>query len=448
MVARSIFRPGVNAAGCGKPLVAGDLLVQPDLAKTFRLLAAEGTRAFYDCTHPAGIGRAIVATQKATRAANDPAGIGRMTCDDLAAYRAVIREPVVGVYRSYRIESVPPPSSGGVTLLQILRVLQGFPVGNAVGGFGFGSVDTLNVMLEAMRLSFADRAVWVGDTDLVEGLPVHGLINDDYLMLRAGSCPRGNPSHGFYCVAAGSRLPQVRAGDPRAFETKLFAISALRAAAVAEQREGAHTTHITVADAEGNIVSFTTTIESPWGTGLMVPGFGFMLNNELTDFNLVPQRRGEPADTDYDPGANDVAPFKRPRSSMAPTIIFSREGEGKRPVAAYGSPGGASIINTILNVTLDLIDHRLTIREAVERPRISLTSATEQAKTSVEPGFDAAVLERLHALGYRLAEHSADIGAVQAIAIDPETGALYGEADPRRNGTIIGLPRRSSPKPP
>ena len=207
------------------------------------------------------------------------------------------------------------------------------------------------------------------------------------------------------------------------------------------QEEGTNTTHFAVADRWGNIVSYTTSIEAIWGSGLMVPGFGFLLNNQLTDFNATPQRHGQPSDADCDPGANDVAPFKRPRSSMTPTIVFERFEGGERPVAAYGSPGGSTIINTVLNIAIDLIDHRMTAADAVARPRLSLTNAGDSAKTTVEAGFDPAVLEKLRGLGYRIGEAPAGgIGAVQAVVIDPGSGLLSGEADPRRNGTVIGLP--------
>src|SRR5512132_2350050 len=435
--ARAVFRPGGDA--CGRPVAAGGRVVQPDLARTFRLIAEAGAEAFYDCGHPAGIARTIVDAQRATRADN-PDGAGRMTCDDLSGYRAAFRAPVVGDYRGYLVRSAPPPSSGGLALVQMLKMLERFPMGESDEGFGFGALATLNVMQETMRLAFADRALWVGDTDVVRDLPVDGLIDDDYLASRAASCPRGEPSAQRYCIVAGARLTDVRAGDPRRFARRPIAATPRRAGTGPEQEEGAHTTHITIVDREGNVVSYTTTIESPWGTGLMVPGFGFMLNNEMTDFNLSPRRRGGPTDVGFDPGANDVAPFKRPRSSMAPTIVFAPGEGGERPVAAFGSPGGATIINTALNFAIDLIDHRLPVRGAVERPRMSLTNAADDATTSVEEGFDPQTLDRLRAMGYRF-EESGAIGAVQAVVIDPRTGAIYGDADPRRNGTVIGLPR-------
>jgi gamma-glutamyltranspeptidase / glutathione hydrolase len=442
-VARTVFRPGGDPIACGNPLSIGDILVQPGLARTFRLIAAGGTAAFYDCRHPGGIAQAIIATQQATRTANDPAGVGLMTCDDLAGYRAIIRQPVQGEYRGYVVRSTPPPSAGGLVLLQMLKMLERFPIG-AADGFGFGDLATLNIMQEAMRLAFADRALWMGDKDKVPDLPVEGLIDDAYLRRRADSCPDANPHDAVYCITAGARLSELRAGDPRPPQARETASLSLTLRLAGGQQEGTQTTHFTIVDATGNIVTYTTSVEALWGTGLMVPGFGFMLNNQLTDFNFVPRRLGGPDDPDFDPGANDVAPFKRPRSSMAPTIVFARDEQGERPIAAYGSPGGSAIINTVFNVTLDLIDHRLPIGEAVERPRLSLTQPADAATTMVEAGFDPGVLEGLRALGYSFPQQPSVIGAVQAAIIDPDTGVLFGDGDARRNGTAIGLPRRLS----
>jgi gamma-glutamyltranspeptidase / glutathione hydrolase len=279
--ARAVFRPGGEPARCGDALAAGNLLVQPDLARTFRLIAADGASAFYDCDHPAGIARAIITTQRATRAGN-PEGAGNMTCDDLTAYHVVLRDPIVGNYRGYLVKSPPPPSSGGLALVQMLKMLERFPLGESAKGFGFGAFATLNVMQEAMRLAFADRAVWTGDTDSIPNLPVDGLIDDAYLRKRADSCPDANPEDAFYCIATGARLTEVRAGDPRPFRLGAGAAAPPMTPARAgrQQDEGTHTTHFTIADRNGNVVSYTTTIESPWGTGLMVPGYGFMMNNQ------------------------------------------------------------------------------------------------------------------------------------------------------------------------
>jgi gamma-glutamyltranspeptidase/glutathione hydrolase len=186
-----------------------------------------------------------------------------------------------------------------------------------------------------------------------------------------------------------------------------------------------------VVDKWGNMVAYTTTIEQGWGTGIMVPGYGFLLNNELTDFNMVPTFNAATGN----PGANDVAAFKRPRSSMVPSIVFK---DGK-PFAAYGSPGGATIINTVLEITLNLLDHGLTIQQAIDAPRISVTSAGGSVSTG--SGFLPEVINALKDLGHKSISTGAVQGSVQAMIIDLQTGKQYGGADSRRQGTVIGLPR-------
>lgn len=437
--ARRVLRPTGNdsekEASCGQPPEPGAILVQPDLARTFRLIARRGPDVLYDCAEPSGLARAVIATQQATRAALGPRGQGRMTCQDLATYRPVVREPVEATHRGWIIRAAPPPSSGGLTLIQMLKMLDRFPLSDTIAGFGDRSFATLSVVQEAMRLAFADRSVWMGDTDILPDLPVQALIDDRYLARRSASCPDGSPPGGAYCITPQRRIPVVRPGNPFPYDTG--AATETRSSAGDQGRE---TTHFTIIDRWGNIVSCTTTVEAPWGSGLMVPGFGFVLNNELTDFNLAPRQRGRPGDRDWDPGANDVAPGKRPRSSMTPLIVFAAGDEGPRPVAAYGSPGGSTIINTVLDVTLALIDFGLPVRDAVEQPRLSLTSPAEEAITETEAGFDGGVLQRLSALGFRFSDQPSRIGAVQALVIDRQTGAADGYADPRRNGRSIDVP--------
>lgn len=423
--ARQVFAPK------GVPLAAGDRLVQADLAATLRAIAERGVRVLYDCDDPTGIARAIIATQRAFRPP-EPALAGRMTCADLAHAAAagpIVRAPVVGRYRGFTLASMPPPSSGGLCLIQMLHMVERFPVGDATAGFGFGTTATLNVMQEAMRLSFADRAMWMGDVDGRNDLPVAELIDPAYLQRRSASCPAGDGADAAYCLMPGARLTNIRAGQPRR--------DATAPAASPRDTLGGETTHVTVADGAGNVVSATATIESLWGTGLMVAGAGFLLNNELTDFNMRPVADTRPAS--FNPGANDIAPGRRPRSSMAPTIVFSRAADGKeQATAAFGSPGGPTIINTVFGLTLNLIDHGLDVGTAVAAPRLSVTSAAHGAVTAVESGFDPAVIGRLGAMGYRFSE-PAPIGAVQAIVIDPLTGAMYGAADPRRRGAVMGI---------
>jgi gamma-glutamyltranspeptidase/glutathione hydrolase len=415
--AREVFRPS------GVPLVEGDLLVQPDLAETFKILAANGPDAFYT----GAIAQAIIQTQLNARTVPDLADqarlVGRMTLADLENYEISIREPVEDNYRGFRIVSMPPPSSGGLTVIQILKLIERFPIGDESQGFGFGSTRTLNVMIEAMRLAFADRAVWMGDDDFVD-VPSAGLLNDDYIDMRSA------------LIDPDSRQDQVFADDPRPFDVASIRHKVKLALVKLADEEGVNTTHFSIVDRDGNIVTYTNTIESAWGTGLMVPGFGFMLNNELTDFNSQPTFNPDP--DNFNPGANDAAPFKRPRSSMSPTIIFHK----KKPLVAFGSPGGSTIIDTVVNVALNLIDHKMVIQEAVDAPRIAQTSAN--GSVSRESGFSEQVLQELVDLGHSVRDPSI-IGSVQAVVIDTNK-RQFGAADKRRIGGVVSVRRDEIPK--
>ena len=430
--ARTTYQPETKAIfrrPDGSPLQAGDLLVQPELAKTFRLIAHHGP----DVVYHGEIGQAIVEAQKRTANGAGDAGVGLMTVDDLANYNVKVREPIIGDYRGYTLASMSPPSSGGLTVIQMLRMMERFPLGDPSQGFGFGATNTLHVMIEAMRLAFADRAVWMGDEDFVP-VPKVGLLADPYVALRSDM------------INLTSRMATPLAGDPWPFNTvqKHPGHFTPEADPHGHDDHGGYTTHFSVADKHGNIVAYTTTIEQGWGTGIMVPGYGFLLNNELTDFNMVPTYNAATGN----PGANDVAAFKRPRSSMVPTIVLKH---GK-PFAAYGSPGGATIINSVLNITLNLIDHDMTIQQAIDAPRISVTSASggvscegpTPAQPFITPAFSQATLLALRALGHSSVPSVActsTIGSVQAVIIDLQTGKQYGGADSRREGTVIGFPR-------
>ncbi|MFO1433677.1 MAG: gamma-glutamyltransferase [Candidatus Competibacteraceae bacterium] len=426
-VARAVFRPG------GVAVKKGDLLKQPELANTFRLLAKDGPDAFYT----GDLARVLIETQQnARKVDNDGVLIndadqqklkGSMTLDDLKNYKVAIRTPVEGTYRGYRIVSMPPPSSGGLTLIQTLKMLERFPIGDISQGYGFGAANTLHVMIEALRLAFADRAVWMGDADFVP-VPSVGLLNPIYLALRGAS------------IDPDSRQGTVVAGDPRPYEDGGKRPGKL--APTLETAEGMNTTHFVIADRDGNIVSYTTTIESAWGTGLMVPGYGFMLNNELTDFNNVPALNRDP--NNFNPGANDVAPGKRPRSSMAPTLIFYKD----KPLAAFGSPGGSTIISSVLNMTLNLIDHGMPVQEAIDAPRIAQTGASDKIRAQLEQGFSEATMQALCNLGdlpgspacqQLLSLPPIDIGAIQVVASEKGKGDLFGGADKRRTGSVISV---------
>lgn len=410
----------------GQPLSAGFLLVQPDLAKTFKLIAEQGVDVFYN----GEIADAIVAAQLRSRDAIGPKGAGRMSKADLADYLADYRdggiderEPTVSDYRGYEINGMPAPSSGGMTVTQILECLEQFPLGSEEDGFGEGSAKTLHVMIESMRLAFSSRSVWMGDTDFVD-LPVDGLMSAEYLQPRCA------------LITEDARLAaeDVVPGDPRLFDPAFTVSTDATITEAPEGQVGIDTTHFTVADANGNVVSWTSTIEGTWGSGMTVPGYGFLLNNELTDFNFEPQET-DLAAADYKPGANDIAPGKRPRSSMAPTLVFKDD----QFVAAYGSPGGSTIINSVVNMTVNLFDHGMSVQEAIDAPRIS----TSGGSVSYEDGFGAEALEELSRLGHELNEEaSGEIGSVQAVMFDEASGLTIGGADGRRAGTVVGLPRQ------
>jgi gamma-glutamyltranspeptidase / glutathione hydrolase len=407
---RDVFRPG------GVPVQQGQILKQPDLAKTLRLIAARGPDVFYR----GEIAAALVEAQKGFQPDGKP---GLMTLQDLADYNIVIREPIIGEYRGYRIAAMSPPSSGGLTMIQALKMAERFPLGDAAAGFGFGKANTLHVMAEAMRIAWADRAVWMGDEDLVP-VPKRGLLHPTYVNERGS------------LINVATRIPgNVPFGDPWPFEVAQRPGNTRLAAAEPVSYPGGSTTHFSVVDQWGNVVSYTTTIEAGWGTGIMVPGYGFLLNNELTDFNfgfnMHPKFGG--------PGANDVQGGKRPRSSMTPTILF----KGERPVAAFGSPGGATIINSVYNVLINLVDHGMTIKNAIEAPRISVTTAGNSIAR--EPGFSEAEIDKLKALGHSVANAAnaagvpVTIGNVNAIFIDLATGRQYGAVDSTREGGLIGF---------
>jgi gamma-glutamyltranspeptidase/glutathione hydrolase len=410
---------------------AVDSLVQnKPLARTFRLIAANGPDCFYKYMPKKGcdIARGIIEGQRFTRPQQANGMGGTMTYADLENYEAIERDPVEGSYRGFKIKAMGPPSSGALTLIQALKMVERFPIADEAQGFGFGSAKTLNVMASAMRIAFADRSIWMGDADFVP-VPSKGLLDPRYVALR------GAPIMADAGLAA-TPVPD----DPRPFETAGLEAATRLAVAAPVNGPGETTTHFSVADKWGNMVAYTNTIESGYGIGVFAGykrangnfrSHGFLLNNELTDFNTTPTTNPFTGGN----GFNDVQPNKRPRSSMTPTMMFAPDGT---PLIAYGSPGGSSIINSVFNVTLNLIDHKMTLQQAVDAPRISVTNPA--AFISIENGFEPATLDALRDLGYTLRDPS-DIGSVQAVLIDPKTGKQYGAADARREGTVIGLPR-------
>jgi gamma-glutamyltranspeptidase/glutathione hydrolase len=416
----------------GQPIPVGTLVTNKPLAGTLRAIANGGPDAFYT----GAIAQGIVDGQKRFSAGGGSGGT--MTLADLTAYTATLRDPTVGEYRGYTIKAMSSPSSGGLTMIQMLKMIERYPIGDASAGFGFGSTATLNVMAEAMRTAFADRAVWMGDADF-SYVPAKGLINSDYTKLR-----------GMPIVPTARINPVPVAGDPREFDTAMAPDSRRYAARESFAGPGGATTHFSVVDKWGNMVSYTNTIESGYGAGMFAGtvqsdgkfrSFGFLLNNELTDFNFTPSANPFTGD----PATNDVQPGKRPRSSMVPSMIFDKQG---KPIIAYGSPGGSTIINSVFNVTLNLLDHGMTVQQAIDAPRISVTSAG--GSVSIDTGnpksptpFPPESIAGLKALGHTV-NAPADIGSVQAVVVDAQTGKQYGGADQRREGTVIGLPRPAS----
>ncbi|HEY0855566.1 MAG TPA: gamma-glutamyltransferase [Albitalea sp.] len=427
---RSMNSPESAAFFCpdGAAPVVGSLVQNKPLAETFRLIAKNGPDCFYKYMPDKGcdIAKGIVEGQKFNRPQAPNGKGGSMTYADLENYQPALRTPTEGTYRGYRIKAMSPPSSGGLTVIQMLKMLERFPIGDASQGFGFGALNTVNVMTDAMRIAFADRAVWMADADFVP-VPEKGLLHPTYVALRGAA------------LVPGTRAPDPVADDPRPYEMAGLATGTRLAVAEPVTGPGETTTHFSVIDKHGNMVSYTNTIESSHGIGVFAGykrpdgsfrSHGFLLNNELTDFNLTPSINPFTGTA----GFNDVQPGKRPRSSMTPSMIFS---PGGQPLVAYGSPGGATIINSVLNVTLNLIDHKMTLQQAIDAPRVSTASPT--GTVTLESGFPQSLVDAMIGLGY--AVNRVDVGSVQAVLVDAKTGKQYGAADARREGTVIGLPR-------
>jgi gamma-glutamyltranspeptidase/glutathione hydrolase len=370
----------------GIPLKEGDRLLQKDLAKTLELIAARGPAAFYD----GPVADAVI------RGVRETGGV--MTHGDLRAYRAVERVPLTGSYRGKTIIAFPPPSSGGVVLLQTLAMLERFDLAKS----GAGSALTLHRIAEAERRAFADRSDSLGDPDAVT-VPVAALLDPAYLVRRGAS---------------------IR--DDRATPS-----SRIRPGAVAPT-EGVNTMHLSIADARGSVVAWTTTLNSSYGAAIVAPGTGVLLNNEMDDFALtggVPNQFGLVGGR-----ANAVAGGKRPLSSMCPTIVEDPAAPG-RPILVLGSPGGPRIISAVLQTILHVLDDGMTLQEAVDAPRIHeqwLPDEIAHERRALAPEVAAGLARR----GHKLTERDW-IGDVLAIGVDAG-GRWTGAADPRQEGVALG----------
>lgn len=369
----------------GAPKAAGTLLQNPAMAATLRLLAAQGMEAFY-----AGpLAEDLVAT-----VSGHPSNPGDITLADLAAYRAIARAPVCGPYRGFKVCGMGPPSSGGIAVLQILAVLEGRDMAAMPPG-----PEAAHWIAEAGRLAFADRAAFLADPDFVS-VPVEGLLDPAYLAARAA------------LLNAQTSIGTAAAGTPRQKRAGLFAPS-----------DGPEfgTSHISIIDRDGNALAMTTTIEDAFGARLMTAG-GILLNNELTDFSFTPRKDGMSV-------ANSVAPGKRPRSSMAPTLVLDALG---RIRASLGAPGGSAIISYVVKTLVALIDWRLDPQVAVDLPNFGSRNGPTELEAGTAAEAWAPDLEmRGHVV--KLAEMTSGI---QAILVTPE--GFAGGADSRREGVAIG----------
>jgi gamma-glutamyltranspeptidase/glutathione hydrolase len=359
----------------GTSLREGDTLTQTDLAATLSAIAARGPRGFYEGE----------VAEKLVKAIREAGGI--MTLDDLKSYQPAIREPVRGTYRGYEIVSMPLPSSGGVVLLEILNILEGFPMRDMKQG----SAPSLHVLIEAMKRAYADRARYLGDPAFVSA-PVANLISKDY-------------------------AAKQRASIDLEHATPSVALSA------AQPREGSNTTHFSVVDSLGNAVSNTYTLNFSYGVGLVADGTGVLLNNELDDFTAAPGASNAYGLVGFE--ANLPGPGKRPLSSMTPTIVL----KGGTPVLVTGSPGGSRIISTVLQVIVNVLDYDMDVAAAVSAPRLHHQWLPDEVR--VERGFSEDTLAALSAKGHHVVGPMAQ-GSANSIA--KTSNGTLGAPDPRTRG--------------
>jgi gamma-glutamyltranspeptidase/glutathione hydrolase len=368
------YKPG------GVAYEVGEMLVQKDLAKSLRLIAKDGAKAFYQ----GAIASAIVADMQANG--------GLITKEDLAAYQPVMRQPIRGTYRGYEIASMPLPSSGGVHLVQMLNVLEGF----SVRELGHNTAQTIHLMAESMKLAYADRSKFLGDSDFVP-VPVAGLTSKSY----------ANDLRRKININRATQSLEIAPGNPNKFS------------------ESTNTTHYSVMDKYGNAVANTYTLNLAYGTSLTAAGTGILLNNEMDDFSAKP---GVPNAFGLVGGEfNAIEPEKRMLSSMTPTIVMK---DGK-PYLVTGSPGGSQIITSVLQVIMNVIDHNMNITAATNAIRVHHQWLPDELR--VEQGLNGDTRRLLTEKGHKIAVKDA-MGSTQSIM--RVGNSFQGASDPRRLGAL------------
>ena len=358
----------------GSAYQPGERLKQPELARSLKLIAVQGADGFYKGE----------TARKLVKAVNEAGGI--MSLQDLTNYEAIAREPVKGNYRGYEIVSMPPPSSGGIHIIQILNILEGYPLKD----YGQNSAQTIHLMAEAMQLAYADRAEYLGDSDFID-VPASGLTSQAYAdKLRTLIDPnKATPAS------------TIKANNPLPYESD-------------------QTTHFSVVDKDGNAVANTYTLNFSYGTGLVAEGTGILLNNEMDDFSAKP---GVPNGYGLLGGdANAVEANKRPLSSMSPTLVF----KDNKPYIVTGSPGGSRIITTVTQVISNVIDHDMNIAEATHAPRIHDQWLPDEIR--IEKALNIDTVRKLESMGHKVSPQ-ATMGSTQSIMVTPD--GVYGSSDPR-----------------
>ena len=386
------FNPGLHTMPAikayfspnGIGVKSGDILKNPELAQALRSIAKDGVNVFY---------RGWIAKKIVNKVQNSVVSPGLLSLDDMKNYQAIERAAVCGPYHQYKVCGMGPPSSGGITVIQILAQLQSFELSQ----YKPNSLHAVHLLTQSARLAFADRNKYIADSDFIN-VPVDGLLNTEYLAKRAA------------LINEKRDMGKVLAGSPK--KARVFAND--------NAIERPSTTHLVVVDKQGNSVSMTSSIENGFGSALMVQGF--ILNNQLTDFSLAPKREGQWV-------ANRVEPLKRPRSSMAPTMVFNEDNSLRLVV---GAPGGSRIINYVAQTIVGVLDWKLNVQHAINLPKVT----NRNYVTTLEQGTDVVKLKpALEAKGHQVKVRALNSGLH---AIEITKSGLVGGADPRREGLALG----------